>query len=278
MTMTVHHPGRFEERLLDELVAFQQSDAPSATGARRTRFPVRRIPVVAAALVAVSALLVTTQTASPPAGPGAASPQAVSLGPQTLTAMTTASRAVVFHSRVVQRSGSVSELWRDDETRASLSRTTDASGQVLWEMASRVGPDGAVERLTINHLDKTWGVREVATAPDMPDTASALQDQLQRNLASGRSKVEGTDVVDGRPATRIKTVGAKGETSVLWIDNETLLPLKQVGDSINATYSSAPRSPENLAALWPAPPAGFTKLDSLPLPPGVKLPAGFGPS
>jgi hypothetical protein len=198
-----------------------------------------------------------------------------------VAALSTASHEVVFHSTVVQSSGSVSELWRDDQTGASRVVRKDAAGQVVWETAFRPGPGGAVQGVTINYQDRTWGEREVDAAPGMtepPETAAALQQQLAENLKNGRSMEDGSEVVDGRMTTRVKTIGAKGETSTLWIDNETLLPVKQIGDTINVTYSWAPRSSENLAALWPAVPAGFTKLDGPPLPPGVKLPASFGRS
>jgi len=258
--------GPFEERLLTKLVSFQQDgDHASGTMARRKGRSRSRPIVAAATVMAVAAVLVATRTGSSPSDPVAA--PATSLEARTVVAMSTASHEVVFHSMVVQSSGSVSELWRDDQTGASRVVRKDAAGQVVWETAFRPGPGGAVQGVTINYQDRTWGEREVDAAPGMtepPETAAALQQQLAENLKNGRSMEDGSEVVDGRMTTRVKTIGAKGETSTLWIDNETLLPVKQIGDTINVTYSWAPRSSASARARAGGPSRSCSRLPSPP--------------
>lgn len=130
------------------------------------------------------------------------------------------------------------------------------------------------ELTSIDHCFSEYSVT-TTTAPESTNTGITY---VGKYVADGWLVEAGTEVVDGRQMIRLEDPDAPADHTL--VDAATYLPYKafnyQGTDTAYVqTYEYLPRTPENLALLEPAPPAGFTQVEQL-RGDGARFDAGCG--
>lgn len=265
-----------DERILAELKAFQaaQRTSDAALASENTRrWPGRRRAVLSGiamlAIAAVVGVALTSnrgpdhQTASMGRSAGLTTPSNHNLTARTIAAVAEANTRLIVHSSSTT-ADSRTEVWLDFTTNSNWWRHEDASGKprfasgARWDSA-RTGTVRTIDYLTRTWSERTFTVPDSLPAPQLPDPATALRDQLEHDTIVDQR----TEAVDGKAVTVI----TMDNHTKIWIDQATGLPLEQVGPAGATTYEWLPRSADQLASLWPPTPPGFTQVPfALPTP------------
>lgn len=257
---------RLEDKLWPELARIHEEERAdrratvTTAGPRRgRRTMVAGVGLVAAATILIAGIAVFGSDGGPDGGDHDVQARIVAA---TRTAMTDS----VVHevTDFADTPASVDEeAWRD-QTSLSIRRLHNAAdGQASLDTA--MARDGV---RTVDYCFEEYTTEEEPPFPDGAGTTSVVVD-LADELASGRAREDGTEIVDGRELIRVVEDGAP---YAAWlVDPETYRPVQlrgEVGDgnatAYTTTFEYLPRTPENLARLRAAdPPAGFAQVDEL---------------
>lgn len=274
----------WQEHILGELVG-KQVELHGARGRARVsrRFSSRwsRVAVVCASgFVAMAAVLggLTlshgTSTLGAPRSPGplrSGKASATGLISHTAAVVAAAYSSDIIESTAPVGSGTI-QNWEDPVSGTWRTVGFDSTGQMIGESAFRVN-SSTMSHIVINFQQRIFFSTTVTLqpgipTPQLPDSASALSTELRDNLSSGRWVIQGTAVVDGHTTEVVHIQPGVGNAAgaTLWIDQATGLPVQQVTPRGTITYRWLPRTEQNIAAMWPTPPAGFTQIAPPTLP------------
>jgi hypothetical protein len=133
--------------------------------------------------------------------------------------------------------------------------------------------------LIVDYRAHTWFRSELPATSDIKGLGIAFgdTDALRTDLKNGLYVIVGQEQVDGRDAVHLRYNPPPGEPAhaQLWVDPQSFLPLKWIGDKgvpVATTFEWLPRTPENLARIALPVPAGFTEQASPPNPAATPTP------
>ena len=277
----------FEDRLLERLQQQRRSGTWARPARHRWRRPGSRIAVAAAvAAVVVAGAAVTRGTGSdgPDIDTTATAPDD-DLPPQIRPILTALDAAIDGGSIAhITSDDGTNEAWVDLGSGAERTIVPASTGGRTMDWGRSHPPamdpaaaDAPDDRRLVDHCLHQYAD---VTGPDLrvADTITPLR----AALASGRFRVSGPAVVDGRDLLRldpvIETSAATGDPErdaadqaaaeaareVIYIDPATQLPVRiEAGPTNGSTIEYLPRTPENLTLLVPPVPAGYTRVDEL---------------
>jgi hypothetical protein len=289
----------FENNLLTELHAARARSA-AGPGPRRTvpgrRGRARRL-VPAAVGGAVAAAAVAAVAVANPGGTGAkpaATPESPSSSSSVRNAVLAAFDAnagdMAYAHVVITTRGEptmVVDLWQSPSTVATGTRVHRRSritfgdrlqqdvGMIWTEPAGSSAYKKRVtgELIDVEYDSKTWSDQKATSITSAPVYGA---DQVRKEIAQGYLHVDGPTTVSGKKAIKLSLQGVHGNTSTVWVDASTYLPIKSVSQSsgrttqtITTDYQMLPSTPSNMASLNVPVPAGFTRTATPPAHPGA---------
>jgi hypothetical protein len=168
----------------------------------------------------------------------------------------------------VRSDAQVTDHREDAKTKRRRSDDYDAHGAHLTSL-SMTG-DNDSNALVVDYVSHTWyrtgfGIAKASPGPEKPgwlDLPLVDPDYVKKAEASGTLRLIGPETVGGHNTVHLQWA-IEGFTLDLWVDASTYLPFRQVthgakgGSTVDYTW--LPRTPENLAGLDLAIPAGFSQ-------------------
>jgi hypothetical protein len=278
-----HVAGRAAERAVT---------VPGRRGRARRLGPVAAAGAVAAAAVAAVAVANTGGTDVKPAStdvkPASAAgglPSSSSVRNAVLAAFD-ASAGDIAHAHIVTVTPGeptmVQDLWQSPST-TRTGTVVHFRSRISWGGALQqdVGmiwtqPAGASARKTVTgelidveYSGKRWSDQKATLIAAAPVFGA---DQVRNEIAQGYLHVDGRAMAGGEKAIKLSLRGVRGDSSTVWIDASTYLPIKSVsimsvgtpGQTITTGYQMLPATPGNLASLNVLVPTGFTKTATPP--------------
>ena len=262
----------------------------------------RRLIVTGVGSVAAAATLVVALSLRDDPGTGDAPPAEVDLAARIIAATDEATATMIVHTRLTM--GGEYEAWMDETSGSVRVLTLDLSGQPRWDSHPTAVPtDGPSAGEAARSLDYCFRQYAPVEAAIDHEAGTLATEWVQQGLAEGHLVEDGTEVVDGRELIRLvetspfvgtpdglegsgsdeAPVGfevVEGEATELvpdevttqtgartvWVDPDTYRPARAVDSATGSTqtYEYLERTPENLALMSPAVPAGFTEVAELP--------------
>jgi hypothetical protein len=261
----------FKDRLWRELEELHGSPdhAEPAERAGRARAVRRPRLLVAAAVVAVGGAVAGVVLLS-----GRDEPTTViaPAGQSTTTAEVTTTEATrplgIVMTEHRNAEGHVQRTWKDEQTGLWRDLSIDPDGRPMWDRGyisrRQEGDEVIIATRDVDHCFREYQDDELRLPIEtvreaMPENVR-VGTVPEARFDDGSLVADGTETVDGRELERYRDVGNDG---VLWLDPETHDVVRRhysAGSDLeqSETLEYLARTPENLAALVPEVPPGYT--------------------